>query len=79
MVQRSRTLIAVLLAAAVVGLYIVALYYAATWLAPRMPDWGKAVVAIIGALLFMMSPFTAIRVYNRAVGGEKRDSDNQDS
>ncbi len=62
-----RVLIGVIIAAAVIAAYVAVLYLAAAWLLPRMPGWGMAVVAIIGALLFIMSPFTAIKVYDRAV------------
>ena len=63
----GRTLLGVGAAILVVGLYIALLYLGAAWLLPRLPGWGIAVVAIIGALLFIMSPLTALKVYDRAV------------
>lgn len=55
-----------LVAVSVVGLCVVALYLIGSRIVPWLPPWGQALAAVIGALLFLLSPFTAARLIRRS-------------
>lgn len=51
-----------LIAVGVVGGCVAALYLIGSRLVPQLPPWAQALAAIAGALLFLLSPFTAARL-----------------
>ena len=67
MSSRLNMLLAITVAGGTVAACIAVLYFAGVWLLPRMPGWGLAIIAIIGALLFIISPITALKIYDRAL------------
>ncbi len=74
-----RLLIAVIVAAVFVGLYVFALYAFATWIWPLLPDWAMLIAFVILAVLVVGSPIMALRYYGQvrsATRSVRRDDEN---
>ncbi len=74
-----RLLIAIVVSAIVVGLYVFLLYAFATWIWPVLPDWAMLIAFLLIAVFLVGSPIMALRYYGQVrSAAQKARGDNED-